>query len=150
MEYPVPQFVEIESKVVGPLTLKQFIYLAGAAGICTAAFLWLPLFLAVPISLLFGGLGGALAFYKVNGKSFASMVEAAAHYYAGSKTLVRKQPDYTQKSVQKPPPAISARANGAIPGAHGPRLSRGKLSELAWSLDVQSHERELRENPPRP
>ena len=150
MEYPVPQFVEIESKVVGPLTLKQFIYLAGAAGVCTAAFLWLPFFLAFLVSILFGGFGGALAFYKVNGKSFASMVEAAVRYYIGSRVLVRKKTELAPSEIHEPPRTTRVRPTETLQGTPGPRLSRGKLTELAWSLDVQSHERELRSTQPHP
>ena len=32
MRFQVPQFIEIESKIFGPLTFKQFIYLAGGGG----------------------------------------------------------------------------------------------------------------------
>ena len=30
MQFQVPQFIETEDKVVGPLTLRQFMYIAGA------------------------------------------------------------------------------------------------------------------------
>ena len=32
MRFEVPQFIEIEDKIIGPLTWKQFIYLAGGVG----------------------------------------------------------------------------------------------------------------------
>ena len=33
MMFSVPQFIDVEDKIIGPLTLKQFIYLAGGAGL---------------------------------------------------------------------------------------------------------------------
>ena len=30
MQFQVPQFIETEDKIVGPFTLRQFIYVAGA------------------------------------------------------------------------------------------------------------------------
>jgi len=46
MQYQVPQFIEIEDKIFGPLTLKQFLYLAGGGGLCLLFFTLLPLYLA--------------------------------------------------------------------------------------------------------
>ena len=47
MHFQTPQFIEIEDKIFGPLTLKQFIYLAGAAGLSFTAYSLLP----VPLAL---------------------------------------------------------------------------------------------------
>ena len=33
MRFQVPQFIEVEDKIFGPMTLKQFIYMAGGAGL---------------------------------------------------------------------------------------------------------------------
>jgi hypothetical protein len=44
MHYQVPQFIEIEDKIFGPLTLKQFIYLAGGVGLCLIFFSLLPIY----------------------------------------------------------------------------------------------------------
>ena len=32
MQFQVPQFLDVEDKIVGPFTIKQFIYLAGGVG----------------------------------------------------------------------------------------------------------------------
>ena len=37
MRFEVPQFVDIEDKIFGPLTFKQFIYIAGGAGVSVVA-----------------------------------------------------------------------------------------------------------------
>jgi len=47
MRFQVPQFIEIESKIFGPLTFKQFIYLAGGAGLSFLFYAFLPFFIAV-------------------------------------------------------------------------------------------------------
>jgi len=80
MQFQVPQFIDIEDKIIGPLTLKQFLYMAG--GLMVLAFLWLYLELglfiivAVPIVLL----SLALAFYKINGRPFIYFLGALATY----------------------------------------------------------------------
>ena len=47
MEYQVPQFIEVEDKIFGPFTLKQFIYVAGGVGLCAILVLYFPLWLGI-------------------------------------------------------------------------------------------------------
>lgn len=132
MEYQVPQFIEVENKVIGPLTLKQFIYSAGAVGLCVIFFVYLPIYLAILFSIPVGGLGVALAFYKMNGKPFSDVLEAGFRYYTGSKLFLWKH----EEPKEMPKKAAAQAEPEPVAGA-APRLTRGKLSELAWSLDVQ-------------
>lgn len=131
MEYQVPQFIEVEDKVVGPLTLKQFIYLAGAAGLCVLLFTSLPKVVAVLLALPIAGFAAALAFYKVNGKPFVEVVEAGFNYYTRAKLFLWKREE--EGASASPAAAASPNTKHA-----GPRLTRGRLSELAWSLDVKA------------
>ncbi|MGH7175607.1 MAG: PrgI family protein [Minisyncoccia bacterium] len=135
MEYQVPQFIEVEDKVVGPLTIKQFIYLAGGAGICAVFLFYLPLVLGVILALPVAGLAVALAFYKVNGKPFIDVMESAFGFYTGAKLFLWKHEDAQAKSSAK---RLAAESTTPPLAKAAPRLSRGKLSDLAWSLDVKS------------
>jgi hypothetical protein len=136
MEYQVPQFIEVEDKIIGPFTLPQFIYLVGAIGLCAIFFAYLNTFIAVILSLPVAALGGALAFYKVNGKPFVKMFEAAFNYVTHARLLI------WQKAAPAAAAAPDARPTAAAPaepsGRPAPRLTRGKLAELAWSLDVKA------------
>ena len=139
MEYQVPQFIEVEDKIVGPLTLKQFIYIAGGIGLCVVCFAYLPMIFAVMLSIPIVIFAAALAFYKVNGKPFVEVLEAGFTYYTGAKLFLWKHQDHTAANK------AAALAKNAAAEAATPRktskLTRGKLSELAWSLDVKSDER---------
>lgn len=135
MEYQVPQFIEVEDKIVGPLTLRQFIYLAGAGGLTIASIFYLPTLLAILIVIPIAGLGVALAFYKVNGKPFIEILEAGFNYYVGKKFFLWKQKDAEAQAASAATAAAEA-AQAAVVAPHEPKLTRGKLSELAWSLDV--------------
>lgn len=127
MEYQVPQFIEVEDKIFGPFTLKQFIYLAGGAGLCAIILLYLPLVFAVILALPVAGFAAALAFYKINGKDFVQILESGFNYYIGRRLyLWRREPQKEAPEVYTAPIA---------PVASG--LSRRKLEELAWSLDVK-------------
>ncbi|MEK7604366.1 MAG: PrgI family protein [Patescibacteria group bacterium] len=141
MEYQVPQFIDVEDKIVGPLTFKQFLYLAGAAGLTVVCFIYLPFILAALLSLLICGFAAALAFYKVNGKPFVEILEAGFNYIVGAKLFLwrRAEPKVGAESVTAAAEAAAA-SEAARASRATPKLSRGKLSELAWSLDVNTND----------
>lgn len=131
----------MEDKIIGRLTLKQFIYLAGTAGLCVVFFSYIPITFAVLLSAPVVGLGIALSFYKVNGKPFIEMLEAGFNYYMGEKLLLWKQAEPTKEESSASAAAASAAEAAAAEmrvSQRGPKLTRGKLAELAWSLDVKS------------
>jgi hypothetical protein len=47
MRFQVPQFIEVEDKIFGPLTVKQFIYLAGGAGLVFILYHFLPTWISI-------------------------------------------------------------------------------------------------------
>ena len=128
MRFEVPQFVDIEDKIFGPLTFKQFIYLAGGAGLSVVLWVLLPTLLALPLIAIVVGFALALAFYKFNGKPFSFVIEAALRYALGGKLYIWKK---EQKPVEAQTPSAMADEALAVP-----RLSDSKLRDLAWSLDV--------------
>lgn len=66
MQFQIPQFIEVEDKIVGPLTLKQFLYLAGAAAVSFILFFLLQFWLWLIITVIVGSIGVAFAFIKYN------------------------------------------------------------------------------------
>ena len=101
MEYQVPQFIEVEDKIIGPLTLKQFIYIAGTVGLCVVFAFYLPLVFAIVLSVPVVALGGALAFYKINGKPFIELLEAGFNYYTGAKFFLWKHKELKAGEVRE-------------------------------------------------
>lgn len=130
MRFQVPQFIEIESKIFGPLTLKQFIYLLGGAGIIFILYAFLPFFLAILFGLPIGILSAALAFYKVNNQPFVKVIENAMKFSSSSKVYIWK------KVPQKPEEMKDAARTGASE-IYIPKLTKSKLKDLAWSLDIK-------------
>ena len=80
MQFEVPQFIEIEDKIFGPLTWRQFLYLGGGIGMAVVIFLTTNfivfLLLGLPIALL----ALALSFYPVNNRPFSYFLEAVFNY----------------------------------------------------------------------
>tara|TARA_B100001971_G_C17859091_1_gene367423 strand:+ start:134 stop:544 length:411 start_codon:yes stop_codon:yes gene_type:complete len=73
MRFQVPQFIEHEAKVVGPLTFRQAIYLGVPIAIGFFFYFLAPfsLFLIVTVTLL--GIAIPLAFFKIGGRSMLSV-----------------------------------------------------------------------------
>lgn len=130
-EYQVPQFIEVEDKIFGPLTLKQFIYIAGGAGLTAVIILYLPLLIAIVVAIPVVALTAALAFYKVNNKSFIEMIEAGFNYYTKGRLYLWKREEHIQ-APQAPAPVETEAERKQKLG-----LSQSKLHDLAWSLDIK-------------
>ncbi|HEY5383200.1 MAG TPA: PrgI family protein [Candidatus Paceibacterota bacterium] len=135
MRYQVPQFIEIEDKIFGPLTFKQFIYLAGAGGLCLLFFTLLPLYLAVLCMIPFAALGAALAFYKVNGRPFIVAVEHAFGYFFGHKLYLWRPRKAGTPAESKG--ALVPLASAQLSTLGVPKLSQSRLKDLAWSLNIK-------------
>ncbi len=135
VEYQIPQFIEVEDKIFGPFTFKQFIFIAGGAGICILLFLKLNIILAVLLSIPVAGFAGTLAFYKVNNKSFLSILEAAfSHYTKGRMYLWRR--DEKAAAPDKAKELSVAEALAQQKDAPFKALTRGRLEEIARALDA--------------
>ncbi|OGG87711.1 hypothetical protein A3H15_02605 [Candidatus Kaiserbacteria bacterium RIFCSPLOWO2_12_FULL_50_28] len=132
MQFQVPQFIEIEDKIFGPLTFKQFIYVAGGAGACYLLWRVLPLLLAAPLILGVGGLAAALAFMKLNGRPFILALENGFFFLIKTKLYLWNNEQKTRKVEEH-----SAKPEDVATQVYVPKLSESKLRELAWSLDIK-------------
>ncbi len=134
MRFQVPQFIEIEDKIFGPLTFKQFVYLIGGAGLSFICYAFLPFFIAVLLILPVMAFSVALAFYKVNSKPFISVVEASFRYFMAGKLYIWK------KEIKRPGKEAEKKAIQAA--VYVPKLSDSKLKDIAWELDINDISRQ--------
>lgn len=131
MQFQVPQFIEVEDKIFGPLTFKQFVFLAGGAGMVYLAWRVLPFIVAIPIMALVGCLALALAFFQYNGRPFLFAIETFFYYALRSKLYL-----WSNETRKKAAPQVAAAASGSRE-LYIPHLSDSKLHDLAWSLDIK-------------
>ena len=128
MKFQVPQFIEIEDKIFGPFTFKQFVYLAGGVGISFLLYKALPLFFAALFILPVVGFSLSLAFYRVNNRPFVNVLESGFRYLLQKKLYVwKKEPKEIKRTEE---------SQYTEPLIVVPRLSESKLKDIAWSLDV--------------
>ncbi len=91
MQFQVPQFIETEDKLVGPLTLRQFIYVAVAGGLFAMLYFMVQTWLALLLGIILLGAAGALAFVKVEGRPLIDVILAAVGFYWKPQTYVWQQ-----------------------------------------------------------
>jgi hypothetical protein len=105
VKFQVPQFIETETKLIGPLTLKQFLFVAGGAAMMAMEFIILSgvlLFLALFVTAAFFG---ALAFVRIDGQPFINYLAYMIGYILGSKQYVfRPKQDQSQILPPSVPP----------------------------------------------
>ncbi len=86
MEFQVPQFIEQKPKIIGPLTLIQFFYLAGAAAVSFIAYNIFSGLLWALVTLIAVGIAVALAFVKVNGQDMIKVMSSLLKYSLNQRT----------------------------------------------------------------
>ncbi len=85
MRFEVPQFIDIEDKIFGPLTWRQFLYLGGGIGMGVVLFLTAHILVFLFIGLPLAVAAGALAFFPVNNRPFIFFLESIFNYLMSSK-----------------------------------------------------------------
>lgn len=69
-QFVVPQFIDVEDKIFGPITVRQFLILLGAGIILFIAYRLFDFILFAGVVAIVGGLALVFAFVKVNGQTF--------------------------------------------------------------------------------
>lgn len=128
MKYQVPQFLEVEDKIFGPLTLKQFLY--ATAGVALGFIFWttfhkvVAIVVGLPIVLLFFG----FAFYEINGRPLAFAIETALRFVFSPKLYLWKK---REKTPEKRAAEVLHHASQNVP-----KINNSKLKDLSWGLDI--------------
>ncbi len=91
MRFEVPQFIEVEDKIVGPLTWRQFVYIAGGGGLLVVLYFSLPFIFFVLIGGPLGALAGFLAFHRVNNRPFSIFLESVFRFVTRGRLYLWKK-----------------------------------------------------------
>lgn len=130
MRFEVPQFIDVEDKIFGPLTFKQFIYLAGGAGLAYVSYKIVLVPINFLLVLFFVGFGLALAFYKINNRTFIEVAQAFLLYQLKGKLYIWKRAPKTATptpvKVPEPPK----------PEPDLKRFNDKTITDLAQNLDI--------------
>ena len=132
MRFEVPQFIEIEDKIFGPLTWKQFVYIGGGLALATVLFFMAPLIIFALVGLPIVGLAFLLGFYPVNNRPFSIFLESIVRYAQGTKLyLWRKQGSGVYRQSDETVPTQAA-------GGYVPPANTGSLNSLSRQLELKA------------
>ncbi len=127
-QFQVPQYIEIEDKIIGPLSIKQFIYVLASGGGALLFFaLGLPGIIFWPLTMAWVGFFVSMAFVKINGQPFVMVLNNAINHITSTRLYIWKRED---KKIKSSPQVIAPVA------MHAPRLTESRLKNLSWSLDI--------------
>jgi len=90
-QYPTPQFIEEEGKIIFFLTFRQFFLLVGGGAVCTFCFFFLPFWLAAIISVIVTGVVAIIAFVKINNQSVIKILFNFIGFTTGPKNYTWKK-----------------------------------------------------------
>ncbi len=111
-QFTVPQFIDVEDKIFGPITTRQFIILLAAGLILFIAFKLADTTLFIFSLAVVGGFALILAFVKINGQTF--------HYFILNIIQTMRRPSRRVWNKQ---------------------YSKGELNELRHSHEVEIPEK---------
>lgn len=96
MQFNVPKFIDTEDKVIGPLTIKQFFYLAGGVIVLFILWFFLTFTSFIMVCIPVGTLSVLLAFYKINDQPLINFIGLGITYLSKPRL-------YLWKKIQKNP-----------------------------------------------
>lgn len=132
MEAKVPQRIDMQDKVIGPLTIQQFFYLLFGLVAIYLLNAWtrdtILHILFYPLALVVAGLAIAMAFVKIQDRPFSFFVGALLRY------LTRPRQRVWQKGSR---PTLTKIVTKIEPKAEAPRktLDRQRVTDIAKVLD---------------
>ena len=132
MQYTVPQFIDREDKIVGPITVRQFLIMIVAAIFIAIAYALLRFTYFIIVGIVILLITGVIAFARVNGRPFhfflISFIERLKkpHIRVWNKELTNSELKfYLKKKEEEKPEERNTR----------PRLTTSRLSQLALIVD---------------
>ena len=130
MQYSVPQFINVEDKIVGPLTGKQTLYLMLGGGFLMLIFSFFDFGFFIVTVIIVAPVTLAFAFWKPKGMTVARWITNIISYNTSDHLYTwRREPDGIKfKMIQKKKDHIIIKKN----------VSKDRIRELSWLLDTSS------------
>lgn len=134
MQFTVPQFLDVEDKIIGPITARQFLICMGGGLLLFIAYKLLSFDSFIIAALIIGASTGILAFFRVNGMPFHLFLLNLIQTFKRSKLRVWIK-EYTYAELR----LLAIKKPEFKPGVNIPtkRLSPvSSLSELSLIVDT--------------
>jgi len=133
MQFQVPQYIDIEDKVIGPFTIKQFLYIIVAAVVLFILYNLVNLFVLILLAVPICALTFALAFVKVHNQPFINVVKNFLGFVKKPDFYVWKKPTIQKKTEEKVPQIIKK----TPPKKKIKPILKQKLQEIGWKIEIE-------------
>lgn len=132
-QFVVPQFIDVEDKIFGPISVRQFVVILGGGFIVVIEYFIFPFVVFLVIALITFALIAMFAFYRINGQNFHIFLLNLATTMRNPKLkLWRKYLEYEDLAV-----AEKKEGDGSGPSArHKATPTRSRLQELSLIVDT--------------
>lgn len=102
MQFPVPQFTDVEDRIIGPLTVKQFgIIFAAGVLIFLGYSATKSVLVAIFLFMVFGLPALIFAFAKINGRPMYNSIGFFVNFFLSPKVMVFHKQASPQKAESK-------------------------------------------------
>ncbi len=115
MRFTVPQFIDYEAKIVGPLTFRQFVYVGMAGAVCFVLYFTAPFSLFLISCFVLGGGALAFAFIKIGGRSLPTILANLLRFSLTPKMYIWRKKETPVTVYKKTTPASAESALGRSP-----------------------------------
>lgn len=131
MQYNIPQFIDVEDKIVGPFTAKQTLYLIVGGGILMIVFSFFDFMFFALMFLFVVPATLAFAFWKPKGATVARWVSNIINFYTAPHLYIwRREPESIMfKKTQR---------KSSKQETEKKHISKNRIKELAWILDTST------------
>lgn len=135
MRFQVPQFVEIEDKIIGPFTLKQFLIYFSAVLILIPIYLFSDLSLFITIAIPIVGVAALFAHYRPNGKPLSIFISNIITFMLSSQLYTwHRTPSAKPMRLQDP-----ALEDELAYGLWGEDDNASSLSRMTQSIETHGN-----------
>lgn len=126
----VPQFIDVESKILGPISVRQFSIIIVCGGLIYVGFKLFSFFPFLLFAVIVGFLGGSLAFGKVNGQMM--------HYFLLNVIQTLKRPNlrvWKRSIILEHNQRVDAAAEPILVTLKDP-LAESRLAQISLTVDT--------------
>lgn len=133
MRFKVPQNIDMQDRIIGPLTMLQFIYAVIGGGICYGILMsGIPKTIAIIAIIPIAMFVAALIFLKINERPFLDFFLSVIEFSSVPRQRVWKHQNMPDLTLE----IYHAQKKNTAPQVQSKNISREEIIDLAKRLDA--------------
>ena len=130
MRYKIPQNIDMQDRIIGPLTMIQFVYAVVGGGLCYSIYMSIPAPFSYALVTPAAILTLAIVFLKINERPFLSFLLSVVQFYTVPRERIWHHIDNTNLEIEVYKPKVVAK-----PVVQAKVLTREEIADLARKMD---------------